>query len=145
MDDELEGLIREIAAKHGVAVSRDDPILVLQTINNRLLQNSSKAQQEQLDQFKQELEAQAVRWGNDAKGRAERILNASLDACKDAMGQGMQDAAQMAAAAVATEIDAAFARLETATRDARQVAILNLITACITMMASVLTVWAILR
>lgn len=43
MSDQIEELIKEIAAKHGIAVSRDDPILVLQTINNRLMQNSSKA------------------------------------------------------------------------------------------------------
>ena len=43
MSDQLEELIKEIASKHGIAVSRDDPILVLQTINNRLLQDSSKA------------------------------------------------------------------------------------------------------
>ena len=53
MSDQLEELIKEIASKHGIAVSRDDPILVLQTINNRLLQDSSKAQQAQLDQYKE--------------------------------------------------------------------------------------------
>lgn len=45
MNDEIEELIKEIAAKHGIAVSRDDPILVLQTINKRLMEDSSKAQQ----------------------------------------------------------------------------------------------------
>ena len=48
MGDRIEELIKEIAVKHGIAVSRDDPILVLHTINNRLLQDSSKAQQIQL-------------------------------------------------------------------------------------------------
>ncbi len=33
MTDPIEELIKEIAAKHGIAVSRDDPILILQTIN----------------------------------------------------------------------------------------------------------------
>jgi hypothetical protein len=46
MTDPVEELIREIAAKHGIAVSRDDPILILQTINTRLLQDSAKAQQD---------------------------------------------------------------------------------------------------
>ena len=70
MADQVEELIREIAAKHGIAVSRDDPILVLQTINNRLLEDGAKAQQVQLDQYKQEMEALSLRWGNDAKGKS---------------------------------------------------------------------------
>jgi hypothetical protein len=48
MADPIEELIKEIAAKHGIAVSRDDPILILQTINTRLLQESAKAQQAML-------------------------------------------------------------------------------------------------
>jgi hypothetical protein len=75
MADQVEELIKEIAAKHGIAVSRDDPILILQTINARLMQDSAKAQQVMLDQYKEELEALALRWGNDAKTKAERILN----------------------------------------------------------------------
>ena len=71
MADQVEELIKEIAAKHGIAVSRDDPILILQTINNRLLQDGAEAQQAQLDQFKQEMEALSMRWENDAKGKAE--------------------------------------------------------------------------
>jgi hypothetical protein len=84
MADQVEELIKEIAAKHGIAVSRDDPILILQTINARLMQDSAKAQQVMLDQYKEELEALALRWGNDAKTKAERILNVSLAASKEA-------------------------------------------------------------
>ena len=79
-DDKIEELIREIAVKHGIAVGRDDPILILQTINTRLMQDSQAAQQEILDRFKEELEAIAHRWGDDAKGKAERTLNAALAA-----------------------------------------------------------------
>ena len=83
-DDKIEELIREIAVKHGIAVGRDDPILILQTINTRLMQDSQAAQQEILDRFKEELEAIAHRWGDDAKGKAERTLNAALAASKEA-------------------------------------------------------------
>ena len=96
-DDKIEELIREIAAKHGIAVGRDDPILILQTINMKLMQDSASAQQEILDAFKSELESIAHRWGDDAKGKAERTLNAALAASKDAMTRGMQEGAKAAA------------------------------------------------
>ena len=63
MPDNVDELIKEIAVKHGIAVSRDDPILILQTINNRPMQDREKAQQAMLDQYKEELEALALRWG----------------------------------------------------------------------------------
>jgi hypothetical protein len=55
--DPVGQLIREIAAKHGVAVGRDDPILVLQTINAQLLEDGAKAQRDMLKTHKEELEA----------------------------------------------------------------------------------------
>lgn len=111
MSDQIEELIREIAAKHGIAVARDDPILVLQTINNRLLQDSAKAQQAQLDQFKEEMESVSLRWKTDAREKAERIVNASLSASKDAMDQILKMAAQEAAAALRNEMAVALERL----------------------------------
>ena len=120
MADQVEELIKEIAAKHGIAVSRDDPILVLQTINNRLMQDSSKAQQAQLDQYKEELEALALRWGTDAKDKAERILNAALTASKGAMDKAMQENAKSTAATVRAEVDAALGRVAGQVKDARR-------------------------
>ena len=142
MTDQVEELIKEIAAKHGIAVSRDDPILVLQTINNRLMQDSSKAQQVQLDRYKEELEALALRWGSDAKAMAERILNASLVASKEAMGQVMQEGAKVTAAHVRKEIDAALTPLTATLRDARRIGSLNIVAACIALAAAAVALWA---
>ncbi|WP_075123375.1 conjugal transfer protein TraM, partial [Pseudomonas aeruginosa] len=127
MADQVEELIKEIAAKHGIAVSRDDPILVLQTINNRLMQDSSKAQQAQLDQYKEELEALALRWGTDAKDKAERILNAALTASKGAMDKAMQENAKSTAATVRAEVDAALGRVAGQVKDARRIGLLNVL------------------
>ena len=82
MADQIEELIREIAAKHGIAVARDDPILVLQTINNRLLLESATTQRNQLEHFKEELEAVSMRWRTDAKEKADRALSASKEAMR---------------------------------------------------------------
>ena len=142
MTDAVEELIKEIAAKHGIAVSRDDPILILQTINTRLLQDSAKAQQVMLDQYKEELEALALRWGNDARDKAERILNASLTASKGAMVMVMQEGAREAAGVVRGEVDAALGRVRGAMRDARRVAALNVVASCITCLAAAVALWA---
>lgn len=139
--DQFDTLIREIAEKHGIVVGRDDPILVLQTINLRLMQESSKAHQVQLDQFKEELEVLSQRWGNDAKEKAERILNAALDASKGAMEQLMQDGAKKAAAAVAAEVSTALSGSAFRVQQARTIAWLNVFASCATLFAAAIVLW----
>jgi chlorite dismutase len=142
---EVEELIKEIAAKHGIAVSRDDPILVMQTINNRLMQDTSKAQQAQLDHYKEELEALALRWGIDAKSKAERILNAALSASKDAMDQAMQENAKTTAASVRAEVDLILGRMAKQLHDVQRIALLNVVASCITLAAAAVSLWVVLR
>lgn len=144
MADQIEDLIREIAAKHGIAVARDDPILVLQTINNRLLLDSAKAQQEMLDAYKAEMEALAHRWGADAKDKAERILNASLTASNDAMAQIMSRNGNVVGALLHGEIEAALGRFVLPIRDAHRIALMNLAASIITIVAAAGALWAML-
>jgi hypothetical protein len=143
MSDQLEELIREIAVKHGIAVARDDPILVLQTINNRLMQDSSKAQQALLDQYKQELEMLALRWGTDAKEKADRTLSSALVAAKHVMHEILDDNAHVVAQMVATEIDAGLARLYLHIRASNKIAMLNALAAAATLAA--VGTWILLR
>jgi len=145
MGDQIEELIKEIALKHGIAVSRDDPILVMQTINNRLMQDSAKAQQIQLDQYKVELEDLALRWGKDAKDKAERILNAALSASKETMGREMQEGARTLSEAVRAELDTELAAVMQSIRDARRMATFNVMAACITLLAAGVALWVLLR
>lgn len=142
--DQLEELIKEIAVKHGIAVSRDDPILVLQTINNRLMLDSQRAQEAMLEQFKEELEGIATRWGNDAKAKAERILNAAMAASKEAMAKTLQDGAVAAAAAIRKEVDDALAGARRQAQAARALSMWNLAAAAITLLAASVAAWAAL-
>lgn len=143
--DKIEEIIREIATKHGIAVARDDPILILQTINNHLLADSAKAQQVMLDHYKEELEGLALRWGTDAREKAERILNAALAASKDAMARSVEESSKSTAATVGAEIDSALARVAAQARNVRNTAILNVAAAVITMAASATALWAVLH
>lgn len=144
-DGQIEALIREIAQKHGIVVGRDDPIFVLQTINHRLMQDSARAQQAQLESFKEELEALAQRWSQDAKERSERILNASLTVGRQAMAQMMEEGAKTAVRLLADEVDDLLARLTQPARETRQLAVFNIVASCITLLAAGLALWTTLR
>lgn len=138
---ELEELIKEIAVKHGIAMSRDDPILILQTLNNRLLQASQKAQQALLDQYKAELEELSLRWSADAKEKAERILNASLDASKVAMDQLMRASAKEIITTMKAEVDASLYRISGPIKNTNHIGLMNLAASCITLLAAAVLLW----
>ncbi|MDD2162223.1 conjugal transfer protein TraM [Pseudomonas sp. MIL19] len=144
MSDPVDELIKEIAVKHNIAVSRDDPIMVLHTINERLMRDSEKAQQDMLDTFKEELESIAFRWGADAKEKAERILNAALSASRETMAKAMQDSAKATADAVRTEVDAALRRVVAPVEDAKRIARLNIVAACLAFAAAAIVLFAAL-
>ena len=145
MADPVEELIREIAAKHGIAVSREDPIFVLHTINQRLLHDSARAQQAMLDQYKEELGAIAQAWGNDAKAKAERVLNAAMTASKETVAKILHEGATAAAASVRDEVDGAFGRVAGSLRQSRRLVLLTLVTSALTLMAAGLSLCAILQ
>ena len=141
--DPIDALIREIAVKHGIAVSRDDPILVLQTINQRLLEDSARAQQSQLDQFQAELDALSLRWSNDARARAERLLTASLVAGKEALAQALSDSASASAAVLRAETDSILTRLAAPVATLRRTALLGVVASWITLLAAALVLWSV--
>lgn len=136
MADQVEELIREIAATHGIAVSRDDPILILQTINSRLMQDTAKAQQEMLDRFKEEVEAVALRWSDDAKAKAERVLNVALAASKEAMLRAMQAGAMENVEAMKAEINDAISQVYSHLHATKRLTVMNMTTVVITFLAA---------
>jgi hypothetical protein len=138
MSDETDELIKEVAAKHGVAVGRDDPIMILHTINQRLMQDSQKAQEEILESFKSELEAISQRWSLDAKDKAEKVLTASLNASKQSMEQLMQTAANQYLTKLKSEVD-------TSIHDAYRISILNILAASVTIVGASVVIWLSIR
>ena len=131
----LEEMIKEIAAKHGIALGRDDPILILQTLNNRLLQDNQKAQQAMLNQYKEELEALSLRWSSDTKEKAERILNASLESSKVAMDQLMQAGTKELLLRFTSSIDESLILIGYLIKDTKRIGAMNIIASCITVLA----------
>ncbi len=134
-DNALEEMIKEIAAKHGIALDRDDPILILQTLNNRLLQDNQKAQQAMLNQYKEELEALSLRWSSDTKEKAERILNASLESSKVAMDQLMQAGTKELLLRFTSSIDESLILIGYLIKDTKRIGAMNIIASCITVLA----------
>ena len=117
--DSYEDLAQEVLSKHGVALGKDDPILVMHTINQRLAQDLRESIDESTAKLRQDMENLYLRWDVEAKAKADRLLSASVNAAKthltaraDALvaesGRSIEDAASAAIARIASSA----ARLE---------------------------------
>jgi vacuolar-type H+-ATPase subunit H len=91
MSDKFDAAIQEIALRHGVVLSKDDPILILQTMNDRLIEEARQAQAAMLGQFREEMESISSQWKVDAKEKAEKVLNAALASSKEAMNKILRE------------------------------------------------------
>lgn len=83
MNDKFDTSVQEIAIKHGVVLSKDDPILILQTMNDRLIAETRQAQAAMLAQFREEMENISSQWKDDARNKAEKVLNTALIGSKE--------------------------------------------------------------
>lgn len=91
MTDKINETIKDIAVKHGVVLGKDDPVLIFQTMNERLLEENRKVQQDMLAYFKGEMEAISSQWKNDAQEKAEKVLNVALASSKEMMARLLQE------------------------------------------------------
>lgn len=142
-DDHTEDLLKEIASKHGVALDREDPILIVRTMHARLLAESTAAQQTLLEDYRKTLEAMLERWGAETKAKAERIVTASLTASTEAMKKQMGDSATEAGNAIRKEMTGTLDQVAGQLRSATRIGYLNLFAAIVTLLAAVVLYWTL--
>ena len=145
MADQFESLINEVAIKHGVVIGRDDPILILQTMNTKLMEDNAKIQQLMLNQYKEDLEGIALRWGNGATEKSERILNASLAAAKETMANVLEESARTTALTIQNDIEKLLSHAGGALRRTERIAMINLAASVLTLMAAGIVILGFFR
>ena len=142
-DERTDELLKEIAAKHGVALDREDPILIVQTLHMRLLADSRSAQQALLEDYRKTLEAQLERWSAETKTKAERIVTASLTASTETMTAQMATHTIDMTSAIRKEVTAVLEQTETKIRTAHTIGYLNLLAALVTFLTAVVVYWTL--
>mgnify|MGYP001445940550 FL=1 len=142
-DDPTDDLLKEIASKHGVALDREDPILMVQTLHARLLAESRSAQQAMLEDYRKTLEALLDRWSAETTAKAERIVTASLTASTETMKMQMTTTTTDLARTIRKEVTEVVETTETRMRWATTVGYLNLLAALVTFLSAVVVYWTL--
>ena len=143
IDEKIDEAIQEIASVHGIAVSKDDPIMILHTMNERLIKDSKAAQQELLDKFRSELEVTVSELSMAAKNHSDRVLNSTIQTSKTEISRVMEEQSNIIIERWKADLHAEFNEACKTMTTSRQTAILNIIASFITLIAAgiVLTIY----
>ncbi len=142
-EDPTDDLLKEIASKHGVALDRADPILMVQTMHIRLLAESQHAHHALLEEYRTTLEALLDRWSTETTAKAERIVTASLTATTETMKTQMAVHTTDLAGSIRKEVTEVVATTEAQMRRATTVGYLNLLAALVTFLSAVVVYWTL--
>ena len=76
---DADALIAEVAKRHGVALSRDDPVMILATLNELLAEENAKAQAEILAKFQTEWASTFTSLTREAKAQIQGAMRQALE------------------------------------------------------------------
>lgn len=88
--DVINRIIEEVAVKHGISLGRDDPILMVYTINRQLMESSARIQQDTLEKYLCSMEKSAGR----IHDQAACALDRKIREVSASMGQALQREAE---------------------------------------------------
>lgn len=129
--DALHQIIDEVAVKHGFALDRDDPVLMIYTINRHLMQSSATIQQAMLDRYHQELDDSMRKWEIQAARQQNSTLQKIIDSTKENIANTIR-----------TEMDVARNQLEADYQRRSRDVSLTLLGSALTLIAAAIVLWA---
>ena len=121
--DRLNEIIAELARVHKVVLSPDDPLLMLVTLNQLLLEDLRAEQEQLIQQFREALLTMSIDWQKLASKKAEMILNSGILAGKTAIASGVESGLSEGLPLFLGPAQAAAIRLENQFRQLRRLVI----------------------
>ena len=78
--EELKEIEQHIAQAHGFYLSRDDPILILYTLNKLIMRENMNVLSKAMKSFKEEMALEAMKWSDSSNIAAEKVFSMTLHA-----------------------------------------------------------------
>ncbi len=111
IDELLQHIIATVARKNFQGVRRDDPVMILPTIMKVLADDAAEQHDAVLKRHAEAHEDIALRWRIDANESAQRIMSASLAACRKQIEEAAAHTAKDVREAIKAEMAVALGEL----------------------------------
>ncbi len=141
---QMDEVIQQIASAHGVVLSKDDPIMMLHTMNEHLIKENKSAQQDLLENLRSQMELFSDQWSIEAKNHSDRILNSSIVSSKAEVARVMEEQSRVIIEQWKHELSTGFSQVHNTIQASRQTAILNIIASFITSISAVIILYVFL-
>lgn len=134
-NDKLDALIKRIASEHSIVLTKDDPILMMHTLNEVLLEQNEKAHAELLHKYEAILQESFNQWQTVASKKANALISAQQSNFSKSNDQPIDQSMQLISEKIRIAINHEIRDL---TRISRQAAIMNLLAAVLVLVSAVL-------
>ncbi|HMV11775.1 MAG TPA: conjugal transfer protein TraM [Nitrosomonas sp.] len=140
-NNRLDALIERVASEHGIVLSQDDPVLMMHTLNEVLLEQNEKAHTELLSNYRAILEENFNRWCEFSTKKSNAIISASMNNAQLTRDQFLESCIQLIDERIKSSINQETYDL---VRISRQMAIMNLLAAVLVLVSVVIVVFMLL-
>lgn len=140
-NDKLDALIKRIASEHGIVLTKDDPVLMMHTLNEVLLEQNEKAQAELLNKYEAILQENFSQWQTVANKKASTLINAQQNRFSKNNDQPIDQSVQLISEKISIAINHEIREL---TQISRQAAIINLLAAVLVLVSVVIVLFMLL-
>ena len=133
-NDKLDALIKRVASEHGIVLSQDDPVLMMHTLNEVLLEQNEKAHAELLSNYQAVLEESFNQWREYSTKKSNAMINAPMNNIQLTKDQFVEQCIQLINEKIKSEVGQETHDLA---RISRQAAIINLLAAFLVLLSVV--------
>jgi hypothetical protein len=134
-NDKLDALIKRIASEHSIVLTKDDPILMMHTLNEVLLEQNEKAHAELLHKYEAILQESFNQWQTVASKKVNALISAQQNNISKSNDQPIDQSMQLISEKIKIAINHEIRDL---TRISRQTAIMNLLAAVLVLISVVI-------
>ena len=131
-NDKLDALIERVASEHGIVLSQDDPVLMMHTLNEVLLEQNEKAHSELLSNYRAILEENFNRWCEYSTKKSNAIISVSMSNAQLTRDQFLESCIQLIDERIKSGVDRETYHLA---RISRQTVIMNLMASIIILLS----------
>lgn len=90
MPDGLDEIVQEVAARHGIVLGRDDPILMIYTINGKVMEASTGIQRALLEEYLAGMKTLSAQFQEQSASRFDTIMREATTSARLALRQEVQ-------------------------------------------------------
>ena len=131
----MENIIQQIADNHGVILSKDDPILILHTFNQQLMEENKSHHEALLRRFHDELDTMTLSSNELLFKKAERIINMSLEASTTRINAMITDIGETFSLQIKNAINEELNVVEKASLKSERLALFNISASALTLLS----------